>query len=267
MKRVFKQIPIFLIDDNNYQPRTKFDQQKLKELSDSIVQNGLLQPISVIETKNNRYKLIAGERRLRAFKKLKLLEIPSLINSFDEKKGAILSLIENIQREDLSPIDEARSFQNLIELQSINQSQLAKQIGKSQSTIANKIRLLKLPYQITEQIDQGIMTERHGRALLSFGNEPGLINRVAKKIIEKKLSVNQTEIEIQKIKTSLELGKKADQTKMLNNQNSIKIKLALNTINKALKNPLAMIKATGLKVEVKQNSINSKHQIIIEIEE
>jgi ParB family chromosome partitioning protein len=267
MERRLQEIPIFLIDDNNYQPRTNFDQTKIDELASSIIENGLLQPISVIRAENGRYKLIAGERRLRAFQKLNLIEIPALINSFDEAKGAVLSLIENIQREDLSPIEEARSFQNLIELQKITQGQLAKQLGKSQSTVANKMRLLKLPYKITELINKGSMSERHGRALLSINSEPGIVNKISEKIIKQNLSVSQTEIEIRKAKTKIEQSQKNSHVKMRNNQADLKIKLAINTINKSLKNPIEMIKATGLKVLVSEKKINTKHQIIIEIEE
>jgi ParB family chromosome partitioning protein len=178
----------------------------------------------------------------------------------------VLGLIENIQRENLSPIEEAYSYQNLMQLQAINQTQLAKQLGKSQSSIANKIRLLNLPIQVMNEIDNKKITERHGRALLALKDEPGLMLKMARQISQNDLTVVKTEIEIKKLIHDKKQTNINSKTKIIED-NNVKVKLAVNTIKKSIANPIEMIKATGLKINVNEKKIGGKHQIIIEIEE
>lgn len=176
---------------NRFQPRHHFNEQTIKELAHSIKENNLLQPIIVREVGNDLYEIIAGERRYRAIKALGWATIPVLINNMTDNQVATLALIENIQREELSAIEEAKAFKQLLSLREITQQELAQSIGKTQSSIANKIRLLKLIPEVQKAIINQQITERHGRALLAL-NELGQ-KYILHKVISQQLNVIQTE--------------------------------------------------------------------------
>jgi ParB family chromosome partitioning protein len=173
-----KYIPIDSIKPNPYQPRKDFNKKALEELSQSIKTYGVIQPISVRKLQDNSYELVAGERRLRASELANLKEIPAIIVDYRDKESAMIALIENLQREDLNFIEEAEGYRNLIEDHGFTQQELAEKIGKSQSTIANKLRLLKLPDDIKRDLIEHNLTERHGRALLSFISTRIYINTI-----------------------------------------------------------------------------------------
>ena len=160
-------IKMNLIIPNQYQPRTVFSDEAIEELAQSIKENGLLQPITVREC-DNGYQLIAGERRFRACQKLNKDTIEAIVIKAGEVQSATLALIENIQRENLSAIEEANGYLQMIRLTGLTQSQLGKKLGKKQSTIANKIRLLNLDLEVQQAISEKEITERHGRALLNL---------------------------------------------------------------------------------------------------
>ena len=162
----FKNIPVSMIKPNPYQPRKDFNKKSLEELSQSIRSFGVLQPISVREIKAGSYELIAGERRLRATEMAEINDIPAIVVEFKDKEAAFLALIENLQRDDLNFMEEAEGYSNLIEDHGFTQQEIASKMGKSQSTIANKLRLLKLPEDIKKILLENDFTERHGRALL-----------------------------------------------------------------------------------------------------
>ncbi len=166
------EIDVERIELNPYQPRKLFDQGKLNELALSIKEVGLLQPLIVRKKagKAGYYELIAGERRLRAAKIAGLKKVAAIIRDFDEDEAAQVALIENLQREDLNPVEEAMAFERLLHYFAWTQQELAQRLGKSQSAIANKIRLLKLPDSVLSHIALGRLTERHGRALLQLDN-------------------------------------------------------------------------------------------------
>ncbi|EPZ53388.1 parB/RepB/Spo0J family partition domain protein [[Clostridium] sordellii ATCC 9714] len=166
-KRVME-IPISNIVPNPYQPRRVFSQSALEELSESIKVYGILQPITVRSKSNDEYELVAGERRLRASKLAGLETIPAIINNMSDESSAVLALLENLQREDLNFIEEAMGYENLIKEHSFTQQQLAEKLGKNQSTIANKIRILRLPTDIKIKLVENGLTERHARALLNY---------------------------------------------------------------------------------------------------
>lgn len=176
---------------NRFQPRNYFNEQTIKELARSIKENDLLQPIIVREISPNLYEIIAGERRYRAVKSLGWGSIPAIINNMTDNQVATLALIENIQREELSAIEEAQAFKQLLSLREITQQELAQSIGKTQSSIANKIRLLKLTPEVQQAIINQKITERHGRALLAL-DELGQ-KYLLKKITSQQLNVLQTE--------------------------------------------------------------------------
>ncbi|MCM8711933.1 nucleoid occlusion protein [Clostridium sp. SYSU_GA19001] len=186
-----------LISPNIYQPRKYFNEESIEELSQSIKAFGIIQPLSVRKIGSDRYELVAGERRLRAAKKLGLKEVPAILVDITDKDSAAIALLENLQREDLNYIEEAEAYYNLIKDHSYTQEQLAETIGKKQSTIANKIRLLKLSPEIRLTLLENKLTERHARALLKLPT-PELQAKILKIVISKNLNVKKTEEIIEK---------------------------------------------------------------------
>jgi len=180
------------IAPNPYQPRRFFDKDKVHELSQSIKEYGVMQPISVRIINGNSYELVAGERRLRATKLAGLSTIPAIIINISEHDSAALALIENIQRENLNFIEEAIGFYNLLNDYNITQEELARRLGKSQSTIANKLRLLKLSKSIHKTLLENGLTERHARALLKLTSEQEQEKAIST-ILKNNYNVKQTE--------------------------------------------------------------------------
>lgn len=184
-------IPIDEIRPNPNQPRKNFDTIGLEELAASIAENGVLQPISVRRV-HDGYELVAGERRVRASKMAGLLRVPAILVEADEKKSALIALLENLQREDLSFFEIAQGYQRLIRDQGITQEELAKKLGKSQSTVANKLRLLRFAPGVRAIISDCALTERHARALLHLTSEE-MQCTAARTIYEQQLNVKQSE--------------------------------------------------------------------------
>ncbi|MDN3030633.1 MAG: ParB/RepB/Spo0J family partition protein [Candidatus Tisiphia sp.] len=184
-----KIIDIDKIEARNNQPRKKFEYDKIKELADSISNNGLLQPIIVSSVSDGKYKIIAGERRWRACKVAKLTDIPAIIKDIGDKEIIEIALIENIQREELSVIEESEGFERLIKEFGYTQEQLAEKVSKSRSHIANLLRLNQLPQSIKDKINEGLLTMGHARCLINHQQAEVIANH----IIENDLSVRQTE--------------------------------------------------------------------------
>lgn len=176
---------------NPNQPRKTFDEDKLAELADSIRQNGVLQPI-LVRRKGQKYEIVAGERRYQASKLAGLKEIPAVVREIDDDKVFQLALIENLQRSDLSPIEEAKGYKQLLMSRSLTQEELAKILSKSRSAIANTLRLMDLPVEVQQMMEQGLLTAGHARAILAVPSEEGRI-KLAKKVVTESLTVRQTE--------------------------------------------------------------------------
>lgn len=193
-----KKIPIEDIVPNRFQPRTVFDDEKIEELARTIHTHGIIQPIVVREFGNNQFEIIAGERRWRAMKKLGWDEVPAIIKNLNDTETASMALIENLQREELSPIEEAIAYGKLLELHNLTQEALAQRLGKGQSTVANKLRLLKLPNEVQEALLNKIITERHARSLIPL-KDPEKQVKLLQEIIEKNLNVKQTEERVAKM--------------------------------------------------------------------
>ena len=179
------------IGRNPNQPRKTFDEDKLAELADSIRQNGVLQPI-LVRRKGQKYEIVAGERRYQASKLAGLKEIPAVVREIDDDKVFQLALIENLQRSDLSPIEEAKGYKQLLTSRSLTQEELAKILSKSRSAIANTLRLMDLPVEVQHMMEQGLLTAGHARAILAVPSEEGRI-KLAKKVVTESLTVRQTE--------------------------------------------------------------------------
>lgn len=205
---LIKFLPVENILTSPFQPRLSFkDDPSFEELVNSIKEKGVLQPILVREVESGLYECIAGERRLRACKKLGLKTIPAIIKKISDEDAYIIALIENLQRKDLNPIEEALGYKKLIEKFGYTQDEIAKKIGKDRSTIANLLRLLKLPPLIQEDIIQGKLTTGHAKALLSLNNEEEQIY-VRNIILQKGLSVRETEKLVIKLQKKIQSKKK-----------------------------------------------------------
>jgi ParB family chromosome partitioning protein len=183
-------IDLKLINPNPYQPRKKFDQSKLVELSQSIKEYGILTPI-LVRKFGDKYQIVAGERRFRAAQLSKLKTVPAIIESFNDNQMMEIALIENIQREDLNVIEEARAFAGIQTSFKVTQEQLSRRLGKSRSYIANLLRLLSLPGNVQDMIAEDKLSMGHARTLIGLNNQD--IEKLAKEIVGKKLNVRQTE--------------------------------------------------------------------------
>ena len=199
---VLREILVEKIVPNKYQPRREFTEEKIKELAESIKQNGLLQSITVRDMGNGFYELIAGERRLRAIKYLQYAKTKAIVKELTDEQMATLALIENIQREELTPIEEAHAYQELLRINKLTQDELAKSLGKTQATVANKLRLLKLSKKVIDAINTKKITERHGRAMVKL--DPSAQEKLLIQILSQNLNVSQTE---EKIDTYLKIKK------------------------------------------------------------
>lgn len=184
-------LPINDIKPNKAQPRKRFDERDLDELTDSIRQNGVLQPI-LVRRHGEKYEIVAGERRYQAARAAGLTEVPVIIREISDEDVFKLALIENLQRSDLTPLEEARGYRRLIKDKGLTQEELAKALSKSRSAITNTLRLLDLPKEVQEYVEAGTITAGHARAILAVPSEEGRI-RLAKKVVDERLSVRQTE--------------------------------------------------------------------------
>ena len=204
-----------------------FDEEKIEELARTIHIHGIIQPIVVREFAIDQYEIIAGERRFRAMKKLGWTEAPAIIKNLSDTETASVALIENLQREELSPIEEAMAYGKLLELHNLTQEALAQRLGKGQSTVANKLRLLKLPQPIQEALLNKIITERHARALIPL-KEPEKQVALLAEIIEKNFNVKQTEERVAKM-----LEQKNEKPKPKRKAFSKDMRIAVNTIRQS----------------------------------
>lgn len=248
-----KQIPVGNVDTSPYQPRTVFDDDRIEELSQTIKTHGIIQPI-VVRVRNNRYEIIAGERRFRAVTKLGLDTIPAIVREFNDSQAASIALIENLQREGLTAIEEAIAYQKLIDLHQLTQESLAQRLGKSQSTIANKIRLLNLSEPVKASLMERKITERHARALLSLDSDE-LQQKVLDDIISKDLNVKQTEARVAFLKETT----KAKKSKRISFTKDVR--LALNTIRQSID----MVSGSGLQIKTNEKDHEDHYEIVIHI--
>ncbi len=205
--KVLKEMPLDMIQRGQYQPRRDMDPEALEELAQSIKQQGVMQPIVVREISKNRYEIIAGERRWRASQLAGLDKIPVIIRDVPDEAAIAMALIENIQRENLNPVEEAIALQRLQSEFELTQSQVAEAVGKSRSTITNLLRLLSLKDDVKTMLERGDMEMGHARALLTL--EPELQSETARVIVGKGLSVRQTEALVRRIQTEKENPKTA----------------------------------------------------------
>lgn len=242
-------IPLIEIEPNRAQPRTRFDEDALQELADSIKQYGIIEPI-VVQKRDKHYEIIAGERRWRAARIAGLKEVPVVIKDYSEDEIFTIALIENIQREDLNPIEEAVAYQKLIQELKLKQDEVAEKVSKSRTAITNSMRLLKLDQRVQQMLIDEMITEGHGRALLPV-TDPEEQFTLAMKVFDEKLSVRETEKMIKKLQEEKNAPEKsvAEETK------------DVSFIYKGLEEKLK--RTLGTKVEIK-NKANNTGKIEIE---
>lgn len=203
------ELRISMIEPNHDQPRKDFDEDALITLSNSIAEHGIIQPIIVSPSENGFYKIIAGERRWRAAKMAGLREIPAIVRTYEKQKAAEVAMLENLQREDLNPIEEAEGYKNLMENFGLTQESLSRSLGKSRSAIANSVRILSLPQNIIDMVRNGLISEGHARTLLSIEDDAEK-QRLAEEIINGKLSVRDTEKIAGEKKTEKKIAEKKE---------------------------------------------------------
>ncbi|SHE87687.1 ParB/RepB/Spo0J family partition protein [Clostridium fallax] len=208
-------IPLNRIKANNDQPRKYFDGEKIGELAESIKNHGIIQPL-ILKKDGDFYTIIAGERRWRAAKYLGLKEVPAIIKELNDKEVLEISLIENIQRQDLNPIEEAQAYNKLLKDFNLTQEQLSERLSKSRTSITNTMRLLNLDPRVQQYIIEGVLSEGHGRALLSLKDKELQFN-LAQKIVDENLSVRECEKEVKKVLETKDNKKDKEQNKATDN--------------------------------------------------
>ncbi|MCP2034474.1 ParB family chromosome partitioning protein [Planomicrobium sp. HSC-17F08] len=249
-------LPIAKISANKFQPRTVFDEEKIEELARTIEIHGVIQPIVVrASDQEGDYEIIAGERRFRAMSSLGWEEVPAIIRQLSDKETASIALIENLQREELTSIEEANAYQNLLEIQGITQEALAQRLGKGQSTVANKLRLLKLPEEIQTALLNRIITERHARVLLKI-KDADKQKKMFDETVEQGLNVKQLEMRVEKL-LSTEPKKAKPRRKAVSRD----IRIAMNTI----KESLSMVTKSGINLSAEEEEHEEYYQITVKI--
>ncbi|RID82943.1 nucleoid occlusion protein [Peribacillus asahii] len=252
-----REISISEIVPNRYQPRTVFNEEKIAELAQTIHTHGIIQPIVVREYEQGKFEIIAGERRYRAMKKLGWEKAPVIVKEFNDAETASVALIENLQREELTPIEEAIAYGKLIELHSLTQEALAQRLGIGQSTVANKLRLLKLPQEVQDALLQKQITERHARSLIPLKN-PMMQVKLLEEIIEKGLNVKQTEECVVKL---LSNSNQKPKPKPKRKAFSKDMRIAVNTIRQSLN----MVTDNGINVDTEEEDFDDYYQFTIKI--
>ena len=240
-----KKVRMSLIEPNKKQPRRHFDEEKITALADSIKEHGLIQPIIITPSDNNMYKIVAGERRWRAAKKANLKEIPAVIRKYSEEQVAEIALIENLQRENLNPIEEAIVYNLLMDEFNLTQELISQRVGKSRSAIANSLRLLSLEDEIQKMLILGTLTSGHARAILSLDDKELRI-ALSKRIIEDNLNVRQAEALAKQLQNKKPQKKKSEKTAY-----DIEIEKIQNTLSSAM----------GTKVRINHTAKKGKIEI------
>lgn len=235
-----REVRISDVEPDKNQPRREFDRQALEELAESIKQHGVISPIVVFKTEGDRYRIIAGERRWRASKLAGLEKVPVIVKDYSPEQLAEISLVENLQREDLNPLEEALGYKNLMDSYGLTQEQVAVKVSKSRSAVANAVRLLALPEQVLDFVKTGELSAGHARTLLSL-SDPDQMSNAANRIISDDLSVRQTEELIKRMKTEKPAAKPLDS----------EILLALSELENRART------GTGNKVKIKHTHKNN----------
>ncbi|MBM7634518.1 nucleoid occlusion protein [Geomicrobium sediminis] len=253
-------IPVTDIVPNPFQPRTIFSDEKIEELARTIHTHGILQPI-VVREREGKFELIAGERRWRAVQSLEWTEIPALVKEFNDAQTASLALIENLQREELTVIEEARAYKQLIDWHSLTQESLAQRLGKGQSTIANKLRLLSLPESVQQALLNRQISERHARALIRLKEDPSLQEQLLQEVVEHGYNVKQTEEAAVRLLEAKEPSDEPKKKRARKQHFPKDMRIAMNTIRESL----SMVEKSGMNVDSSEEEHDEYYQFTIRI--
>jgi ParB family chromosome partitioning protein len=257
------EIDLDLIEPNNFQPRTNFDEERLEQLAQSIKANGIIQPLLVRRTSTEKYQLVAGERRWRASQRAGLQRVPCVVKDIPEDKMLELALIENIQRQELNAIEEAHAYKRLIESLGLTQEMVAQRVGRDRTFITNYLRLLRLPEDIQRLVEAEQISMGHARALLGV-DEPDIQRKLAKEVMDKGLSVRQTERTIKRIVEGAEAASSTSAVKEDPNFKSAEDKLRRKLSSKV--QITVNQKSAGGKIEIEffdDNDLNRIYEIIM----
>jgi ParB family chromosome partitioning protein len=258
------ELDLDLIEPNNYQPRTNFNEERLEELAQSIRSNGIIQPLLVRRINNEKYQLVAGERRWRAAQRAGLLKVPCIVKEVAEDKMLELALIENIQRQELNAIEEAHAYKRLIETLGLTQEMIAQRVGRDRTFITNYLRLLRLPEDIQQLVEDEKLSMGHARALLGV-DDSFTQRKLAKNIIDKGLSVRETERTIKKLIG----GEKPTITDSIRSKDDANVKFAEDKLRRKLSTKVQIIvdQANGRgKIEIEfysQDDLNRVYEILL----
>jgi len=253
-------LPVDRVTPNPYQPRKFFNKDNIEELARSIKEYGVMQPISVRLINGVSYELVAGERRLRATRLAGISTIPAIVVNIKDQDSAMIAMIENIQRENLNYIEEAEGFQNLIEDYSFTQEELAKRMGKSQSTIANKIRILKLSKRIQKFLIENDLSERHARALLKISDEDKIME-ILSKVVEQGLTVKKTEELVEKM-----LYQDSDQNEQKEEGKKIKRYIRdIRLFSNSIKQSIDIMKDSGFEADYIMDEVEGGYEVLIKL--
>jgi ParB family chromosome partitioning protein len=257
------EVDIDLIEPNSFQPRTNFNEERLEELAQSIRSNGIIQPLLVRRIDNERYQVVAGERRWRAAQRAGLQKVPCIVREIPEDKMLELALIENIQRQELNAIEEAHAYKRLIESLGLTQEMVAQRVGRDRTFITNYLRLLRLPEDIQQLVEAEKLSMGHARALLGV-DDPGIQRKLAKSVIDKGLSVRQTERAIKKVIDGTEPSASIS-TYIKEDAN---LKAAEDKLRRKLSSKVHIVvqKTGGGKIEIEfydENDLNRLYEIIM----
>ena len=257
------EVDIDLIEPNSFQPRTNFNEERLEELAQSIRSNGIIQPLLVRRIDNEKYQVVAGERRWRAAQRAGLQKVPCIVREIPEDKMLELALIENIQRQELNAIEEAHAYKRLIESLGLTQEMVAQRVGRDRTFITNYLRLLRLPEDIQQLVEAEKLSMGHARALLGV-DDPSIQRKLAKSVIDKGLSVRQTERTIKKIIDGTEPSASIS-TYIKEDAN---LKSAEDKLRRRLSSKVHIVtqKTGGGKIEIEfydENDLNRLYEIIM----
>lgn len=205
-----RELPVARLRPNPYQPRTDFAEEGLERLVESIRENGLLQPLVVRPSEDDRWEIVAGERRYRALRELGRESAPVVVRELTDRQMLVLALVENLQRENLSPLEEARGYRQLMDDFELTQAQVAERVGRGRTTVANTIRLLQLPEPVRELLEKGAITEGHARAILGLDGAEEQAE-MAREVVGRELTVRETESRVRQIRESAGAGGEAEE--------------------------------------------------------
>jgi ParB family chromosome partitioning protein len=248
---------------NQFQPRTHFEKDSLQELADSIKEKGIIQPLVVVSNSDGTYGLIAGERRLRASKLIGLESVPVVLREVSGDDEMLeLALIENVQRQDLNPIEEAQAYEKLIKIFSYTQEQAAEKVGKKRSTVTNRLRLLQLPDFIQDDIANKRLTEGHARAILRLSNDPAAMQIARDQIVKKAMSVRQAEKLTSRMKQEQSIGRSARPKQSISIPESFSNALLTRVTNKLHSKVQLIQNGSRGKLEIEYYSLDDLERVI-----